>query len=783
MSISKLFTSIFAMFAIFGTNAFAAPSIRQIGVSTSTATTGAAKPAESNTERAATTVAVKPAAKPAATTSTTTTSDDTARLVGVPFVVGKTSHSNKQNNSKTSSATASTELNSLREQLESLQNDFVALATQNYVDQQLANIRTEAAQAIVEAKNNMVSQEVLTQTVDNAVRDLASNETISNAMDTKIANLANQVDTKLSKKIEQPQLTSAISDAVGNLASNDTIVTLKNRVDGHDTELAKAVKKDDTTYLDSYVTTKNLASKNDITNTLGDLKFTVDQNAKQVKFSVGNDSTQHKFADIADLGGTPGCSSSVSTEPDSVNRQMKVTTTNSCTNETDTKYIPYGENAKEITIEVDDGTIKWKRDGESSHKIVDMKDLKGQDAKEISIEVDDGAIKWKRDGESSHKIVDMKDLKGQDAKEISIEVDDGAIKWKRDGESSHKIVDMADLKGEDAKVPAFKIEGENLMYKADKDSGAEFVTLGKVKGDKGQDGEGLTAQDREDIEAVKTVGTYFTNGSLPIEKVTGLQNALAEKQAAGEYLTPSSTIAIEKVTGLQNALDAKQAAGEYLTSSSTIAADKISGTIAIEKVTGLQNALDDKQAAGEYLTPSSTIAIEKVTGLQNALDAKQAAGEYLTSSSNIAIEKVTGLQNALDAKQAAGEYLTSSSTIPANKISGLKNAVEQEGFATTEVVQNLKISDLDGSDKLVQKSDKLDAVMGKFDDSGNLSEGFKTEVANAVSDKGFVTETNLNAKLGETASFQQMYNALSSKGLITKTESGEIVATEETPGN
>ncbi|MBO7053488.1 MAG: hypothetical protein J6W27_03590 [Alphaproteobacteria bacterium] len=740
MSISKLFTSIFAMFAIFGTNAFAAPSIRQIGVSTSTATTGTAKPAESNTERAATTVAVKPAAKPAATTSTTTTSDDTARLVGVPFVVGKTSHSNKQNNSKTSSATASTELNSLREQLESLQNDFVALATQNYVDQQLANIRTEAAQAIVEAKNNMVSQEVLTQTVDNAVRDLASNETISNAMDTKIANLANQVDTKLSKKIEQPQLTSAISDAVGNLASNDTIVTLKNRVDGHDTELAKAVKKDDTTYLDSYVTTKNLASKNDITNTLGDLKFTVDQNAKQVKFSVGNDSTQHKFADIADLGGTPGCSSSVSTEPDSVNRQMKVTTTNSCTNETDTKYIPYGENAKEITIEVDDGAIKWKRDGESSHKIVDMADLKGQDAKEISIEVDDGAIKWKREGGNAQKLVDIADLKGQDAKEVSIEVVDGAIKWKRDGESSHKIVDMADLKGEDAKVPAFKIEGENLMYKADKDSGAEFVTLGKVKGDKGQDGEGLTAQDREDIEAVKTVGTYFTNGSLPIEKVTGLQNALASK------LTSSDLADYAKSTDVSsNIATAKQ---EAINSAKTEALNAVAAEYA--KSTDV----------------SSNIATAKQEAINSAkTEALNAVASEYAKSTDVSSSIATAKQEAINsAKTEAQQYA-------------------DRTFATTQTVQNLKVSDLDGSDKLVQKSDKLDAVMGKFDDSGNLSEGFKTEVANAVSDKGFVTETNLNAKLGETASFQQMYNALSSKGLITKTESGEIVATDETPGN
>ena len=761
------------MFAIFGTNAFAAPSIRQIGVSTSTATTGTAKPAESNTERAATTVAVKPAAKPAATTSTTTTSDDTARLVGVPFVVGKTSHSNKQNNSKTSSATASTELNSLREQLESLQNDFVALATQNYVDQQLANIRTEAAQAIVEAKNNMVSQEVLTQTVDNAVRDLASNETISNAMDTKIANLANQVDTKLSKKIEQPQLTSAISDAVGNLASNDTIVTLKNRVDGHDTELAKAVKKDDTTYLDSYVTTKNLASKNDITNTLGDLKFTVDQNAKQVKFSVGNDSTQHKFADIADLGGTPGCSSSVSTEPDSVNRQMKVTTTNSCTNETDTKYIPYGENAKEITIEVDDGAIKWKRDGESSHKIVDMADLKGQDAKEISIEVDDGAIKWKREGGNAQKLVDIADLKGQDAKEVSIEVVDGAIKWKRDGESSHKIVDMADLKGEDAKVPAFKIEGENLMYKADKDSGAEFVTLGKVKGDKGQDGEGLTAQDREDIEAVKTVGTYFTNGSLPIEKVTGLQNALASKLTSSDLAdyAKSTDVSSNIATAKQEAINSAKTEALNAVAAEYAKSTDVSSNIATAKQEAINSAKTEalNAVASEYAKStdvSSNIATAKQEAINSAkTEALNAVASEYAKSTDVSSSIATAKQEAINsAKTEAQQYA-------------------DRTFATTQTVQNLKVSDLDGSDKLVQKSDKLDAVMGKFDDSGNLSEGFKTEVANAVSDKGFVTETNLNAKLGETASFQQMYNALSSKGLITKTESGEIVATDETPGN
>ncbi|MCQ2571513.1 MAG: hypothetical protein MJ165_00735 [Alphaproteobacteria bacterium] len=693
MSISKLFTSIFAMFAIFGTNAFATPSIRQIGVATSSAT-NSAKSSESNIERAATTTAVKPVAKPTATTSTTTTAtsgDTAARLVGVPFAAGKSSHNTKATNSKISSSSASTELNSLREQLESLQNDFVALATQNYVDQQLTNIRTEAAQAIVEAKNNMVSQDVLNQTVDNAVRDLASNETISNAMDTKIANLANQVDTKLSKKIEQPQLTSAISDAVGNLASNDTIVTLKNRVDGHDTELAKAVKKDDTTYLDYYVTTKNLASKNDITNTLGDLKFTVDQNAKQVKFSVGNDSTQHKFADIADLGGTPGCSSSVATEPDSVNRQMKVTTTNSCTNETDTKYIPYGENAKEITIEVDDG-----------------------------------AIKWKREGESSHKIVDIADLKGQDAKEISIEVDDNAIKWKREGGNLQKLVDIADLKGQDAKVPTFKIEGENLMYKADKDSSAEFVNLGKVKGEKGengQNGEGLTAQDRKDIEEVKTVGTYFTNGKISQDKVDGLSEALAKK------LTSSD------LEGYAKSEDV---------SSSINTAKNYTDSIINERLTGVLTSSDLKDYA--KLTDVSTAKQEAIdsakTEALNAVASEYAKLGDLSTAKNEAID-------------SAKQYADST-------------------FATNTTIQNL-------TSNFVERSDKLTAVMNKFDSDGKYSASDIKGLDEAVSAKlpsNLVTEANLKdtltGALDENVRFKQLCEALETKGVVKIGEDGKI---------
>ena len=196
---------------------------------------------------------------------------------------------------------------------------------------------------------------------------------------------------------------------------------------------------------------------------------------------------------------------------------------------------------------------------------------------------------------------------------------------------------------------------------------------------------------------------------------------------------------------------------------------------------------------------SSNIATAKQEAINSAkTEALNAvASEYAKStdvSSNIATAKQEAINSAkTEALNAvASEYAKStdvSSSIATAKqeaINSAKTEAQQYAdrtFATTQTVQNLKVSDLDGSDKLVQKSDKLDAVMGKFDDSGNLSEGFKTEVANAVSDKGFVTETNLNAKLGETASFQQMYNALSSKGLITKTESGEIVATDETPGN
>ena len=116
------------------------------------------------------------------------------------------------------------------------------------------------------------------------------------------------------------------------------------------------------------------------------------------------------------------------------------------------------------------------------------------------------------------------------------------------------------------------------------------------------------------------------------------------------------------ITGLQDALDAKQAAGSYALSS--------------------HNHNGVYQAAGSYAAAVHTHVITDVTGLQSALDGKQASGSYALTSHNHdaayaaighnhagvyapvshshVIADVTGLQGALDGKQAAGSYAAAS---------------------------------------------------------------------------------------------------------------------------
>ena len=107
--------------------------------------------------------------------------------------------------------------------------------------------------------------------------------------------------------------------------------------------------------------------------------------------------------------------------------------------------------------------------------------------------------------------------------------------------------------------------------------------------------------------------------------------------------------AISTVTGLQEALDGKQAAGSYAAS--------VHAHV-VGDVSGLQAALDSKQVSGNYAASVHGHTIADVSGLQTELNSKQPVGSYAPLVHQHTIANVSGLQAALDGKQVAGDYAT-----------------------------------------------------------------------------------------------------------------------------
>lgn len=119
-------------------------------------------------------------------------------------------------------------------------------------------------------------------------------------------------------------------------------------------------------------------------------------------------------------------------------------------------------------------------------------------------------------------------------------------------------------------------------------NGKEYVVLAETT-DVARSGEG-----RGSVYYNRELGEYVTRVEL-VNDVGGggdVEVSWSDIQNKPSTFTPSShTHTIENVTGLQDALDSKQAAGDYAPNNHT-------HTIA--NVTGLQDALDSKQASGDY---------------------------------------------------------------------------------------------------------------------------------------------------------------------------------------
>lgn len=164
----------------------------------------------------------------------------------------------------------------------------------------------------------------------------------------------------------------------------------------------------------------------------------------------------------------------------------------------------------------------------------------------------------------------------------------------------------------------------------------------------------------------------------PTSDVTGLDTALAGKQASGDYATntalttglagkaaSSHTHTIANVTGLQGLLDGKQASGDYALSSaltSGLAGKAATAhTHTIGNVTGLQSALDAKGTSNLTLGTTSSTA--------KAGNYKPSATD-MPSSFGHAVANVTGSEARPTTATGAIVFWVGGTTPPANAITG-----------------------------------------------------------------------------------------------------------------
>ena len=217
MSINKILTGIFAIFAVASESAGAAPSVRQLGTimqksAGSDASVGQQKARAATAVGPKTSPSVKPITTSAPTISTASTSAvDSSRLGGVPFTSGKT---NKNNSSNTSGKTysASTALVSMEKDFEKLQNDYIALQN-NYTAMQ-QNMAATAEQIRQEA-GQQISAAVQQQQAD------------LNSMNTNITSSLGQVQSQIATlsqdAVKKAELDTELNKAPTIAAMNQSL--------------------------------------------------------------------------------------------------------------------------------------------------------------------------------------------------------------------------------------------------------------------------------------------------------------------------------------------------------------------------------------------------------------------------------------------------------------------------------------------------------------------------------------------------------------------------------
>lgn len=175
-----------------------------------------------------------------------------------------------------------------------------------------------------------------------------------------------------------------------------------------------------------------------------------------------------------------------------------------------------GEDGREVMLQVIDGTIQWKYDGESDEQwrnlltldgnnvtIEGLEGDDGEDGREVEIQMNGSVVQWRYIGEENwtdlYSVPSAEELKGEqgnDGREVEISVNGNILQWHYVGEENwtdlYTIPSTEELKGEqgdDGREIEISVNGNILQWHyVDEENWTDLYTIPSTEELKGVDG-------------------------------------------------------------------------------------------------------------------------------------------------------------------------------------------------------------------------------------------------------------------------------------------------------
>ena len=287
-----------------------------------------------------------------------------------------------------------------------------------------------------------------------------------------------------------------------------------------------------------------------------------------------------------------------------------------------------------------------------------------------------------------------------------------------------------------------KVEGKSLVLDT------EITKLAGVS-EGANKVEGSTVNGKIKIDGVETV-VYTHPANHTISEVTGLQDALDGKQAAGNYSVEGHKHEIGDVNGLQDALDGKQVAGDYATKTEAqgyadakdeaIAEAKKAGTDAQAEVDALElyvgtfTASEGVDTVVKYIdAKTANIASdERVSGIENRVKAIE--DDYLVEADKTELsglitaekERAEGIEGGLrtDVDAIKGDYLKGADK---TELEGKITAEENRAKGVEESLQT-QINTIMNNPDAEGAINSINEFTQYVKDHGEIAEGFRTDI-------------------------------------------------------